>query len=157
MSDNQTHACSCPCGETQMTLEGEPLMRIICHCTICQEFNDAPYADICMASANKVQLANPQNVSYKAYAKPEIVQRGKCKNCGKPAIEYIEMPTGKLMAIIPCNNFKEQSVLPKPQMHGFYHSRQQDVNDGVPKHSGYIRSQAAFAAHVTKAIAKRLF
>ncbi len=36
----------CQCGSTKFTIQGEPLIRALCHCTICQEFNNAAFADV---------------------------------------------------------------------------------------------------------------
>lgn len=36
--------CTCSCGATSFQTVGVPLFRILCHCTICQRFINAPFA-----------------------------------------------------------------------------------------------------------------
>jgi len=152
-----SHHCHCPCGETTFTVKGAPLLRSICHCTICQEFNEAPFADICIVKNSAVSLDNPDNIEYKTYGKPAIVPRGKCKTCGKPAIEFIETPLGKLVAIIPSGNFPDQDALPPISCHGFYNRRQADADDSLPKFNGYLASQAGWGKHLSMAMLKKVF
>ncbi len=40
------YSCQCPCGTTKYEVEGEPITRFYCHCTICQQQYDASFVDI---------------------------------------------------------------------------------------------------------------
>ena len=40
------HRCQCPCGTNQFSAQGEPIVRFFCHCTICQDKYQAPFADV---------------------------------------------------------------------------------------------------------------
>lgn len=150
MAENQ-HACQCSCGETRFSVQGLPLLRGYCHCTICQEFNQAPFADISIFKAGDVILPNPQSVEYKAYRPPPAVQRGKCKTCGTPAVEFMQIfPLPKLI-IVPTSNLPEECIV-QPVLHAFYHSRVSDIEDDLPKYSGYWRSQIAFGHKVAMSL-----
>ena len=50
----QQFDCGCSCGEVEFTISSKPLFRGYCHCTICQRFNDAPYADITVFTADNL-------------------------------------------------------------------------------------------------------
>lgn len=144
----QSFNASCQCNHVQFEIKGPPLVRGYCHCTICQEFNQAPFADITLYRYKDVAMPSADHVNYKAYAKPEIVQRGKCAQCNKPAVEYAHMgPLGKVV-IVPSENVKDSALLPEPSMHLFYNRRKADANDALPKYDGYLRSQVAFMKKV---------
>jgi len=40
--------CQCSCGKTQFAISANvaPIMRVYCHCTICQKYGGEPFADI---------------------------------------------------------------------------------------------------------------
>ncbi|MDX1498066.1 MAG: GFA family protein [Salinisphaeraceae bacterium] len=134
----------CECGKSRFTIHGKPLIRGYCHCTICQQFNQAPFSDISVYRQSDVDMPEDDLVEYKVYQKPAFVQRGKCKTCGKPAIEKLRLPGLPKMVIVPNQNVQDASLLPEPQLHAFYDSRVADVEDGLPKYSGYLASQTVF-------------
>ena len=51
--------CTCSCGTTSFQTLGAPLFRILCHCTLCQQFHEAPFADILVHRAEDVALPLP--------------------------------------------------------------------------------------------------
>jgi len=134
----------CQCKAVEYEIREAPVLRIICHCTACQEFNEADYADICIFQKGDIDLPRKDKVDYKAYTKPPMVQRGKCKQCGKPAIEFLDNPVSPKLVIVPSANVENQSALPEPSFHTFYHRRKKDWNDDVNKYSGFAKSQAMF-------------
>lgn len=143
--------CQCPCGATRFTVTGKPLLRALCHCTICQSFNQSPYADITVFSNGQVDLPDNHPVEFKEYRKPPAVQRGKCAGCGNPAIEYLRLPILPDIVFVPSANFADQALLPAPSLHIFYDSRVADIQDDLPRYQGYWPSQAAFTRHLVKA------
>lgn len=145
----------CQCAETKITVSGKPVARAICHCTICQEFNQAPFADITAFYADDVQVPEGSNIEFKTYTKsPTAVPRGKCKQCGNPAIETMDIPGFPKMILIPSNNFDDQSFLPAPALHMFYHRRVADLDDATPKYSSFLSSQLGFVRHLIPALIK---
>lgn len=145
-------AGQCPCGATTFAVHGGPIIRAICHCEICQAFNSAPYADIAVFLSKNVELPEGSPVAFRTYRPPPAVQRGKCTACDKPAIEFLRIPPLPGFTIIPSVNFREAAFLPEPSLHIFYHRRVADIDDGLPKYSGYWRSQSALASRLVMSL-----
>lgn len=136
--------CRCSCGEADFPAPSDPLFRMICHCSICQRFNEAPYADVLVYRAKSVHAPPPGKVIFETYRRPPNVQRGRCAQCAKPAVEVLAAPLLPNLVMIPRSNFPENMVLPGPSAHIFYESRVTDAADQLPKYEGYWRSQVAF-------------
>lgn len=138
------HHCQCPCGTNQFVVLGRPVMRMFCHCTICQAFNQSAYSDVTVFFSADVKLPENHQVEFQAYRPPPAVQRGKCRACNLAAVEFFRIPPFVELVIVPSANFGADAIVPAPSMHMFYNSRVADVDDDLPKHSGYLRSQWAF-------------
>lgn len=145
-----TNPCSCPCGYAAFEIHGEPLFRMLCHCTICQRFNDAPFADVVVYAARAVGDPAAGAVSYDTYKPPPNVQRGKCAQCGKPAIEKFAAPLLPKLTMVPASVHGAGAALPAPVAHFFYETRTADADDTLPKHSGFLRSQLAFGRYLLR-------
>lgn len=96
-------------------------------------------------------MAEDHRVEFRTYRSPPAVQRGKCTVCDEPAIEFLRMPPMPGLAIVPSVNFLGESVLPEPACHIFYHRRVADIDDALPKYSGYWRSQLAMGSRLAMA------
>ncbi len=131
-------------------------MRAFCHCTICQKANNAEFADIALFKAKDIVAPDEAGLSFGAEKFPPVLQRGKCRSCHAIAIEYLAMfPLPKLV-IVPSKNIVDPNILPEPALHVFYDTRVHDVNDDLPKYSGYLSSQFAFAKRlIGSLLAKR--
>lgn len=140
----QPEHCQCQCGAVRYTVKAPPLVHAYCHCTICQAFNEAPFGDILLYRAQDVDVPDETLIEYNTHRPPPAVQRGKCRACGKPAVEHMKMPGLPTMIFVPTKNVLEADSLPPASMHLFYHSRVADIDDPLPKHSGYWPSQWAF-------------
>ena len=46
--------CSCPCGGSRFVYSGALLLRVCCHCRICQQIYKAPYADFVIVRSRQV-------------------------------------------------------------------------------------------------------
>jgi hypothetical protein len=148
--------CQCPCGHTKFTIQGKPISRAFCHCTICQEFNHAAYADVTIFLSKDVLLHDEKCVNFSAYKKPPAVQRGKCSKCDKPAIERFDLPLLPSLTIIPSGNIPAGPFLPESSAHIFYHRRLADISDELPKYSGFLKSQVVFNAKLMPNLFRRL-
>ena len=135
---------ACVCGATAFHADGEPLFRILCHCTICQRFNSAPFADVLVFRAEDVTLPARGAVNFETYKPPPNVRRGKCATCARPAIEVFAAPILPELVMVPTAMLGSGAPAPAPVAHIFYDKRVSDANDTYPKHRGFLRSQLAF-------------
>lgn len=147
-----SHLCQCSCGAVRIAVRSAPLFRVLCHCTICQSFNSKPFADVTVFRAKGVDLPKDNTVEFRTYRPPPAVQRGKCSTCGGAAIELAAMPK---LVIIPSANFNDTAFLPAPAMHIFYDRRVADIDDHLPKYSGYWRSEMAFFGRLFASLLRR--
>lgn len=150
-SSHEPLSCQCSCGQTRFQVQGRPLLRFYCHCRICQAFNQAPFADVTVFVKRSLRLPPGLNIQYRAHRPPPHVQRGICPQCQRPALELLELGPLPGLAIIPSANFDIPSPLPAPELHIFYHRRQSDAHDSLPKYQGYWSSQAALGRYLFKA------
>lgn len=135
---------ACACGATGFHADNEPLFRILCHCTICQQFNSAAFADVLVFRAEDVTLPPPDVVNFETYKPPPNVQRGKCAACGQPAIEVFTAPVLPKLVMVPMAVLGLDAEAPAPIAHTFYDKRVSDAKDTYPKYEGFLRSQLAF-------------
>ena len=143
--------CTCRCGATSFQTAGDPLFRFFCHCSICQQFNDAPFADILVFRAEDVTTPPSQTVVFDTYKPPPNVRRGKCATCGQPAMAVFTAPLLPRLVTVLRPMFRSDEQLPMPVAHVFYDKRVSDADDSCPKYEGYVRSQIAFLKYLWRA------
>lgn len=136
--------CACRCGTTRLHLRAAPRLRMLCHCTICQRFNDAPFADVLVYRYGDVELPAAGTVEFSTWKPPPNCQRGKCARCGAPAVETFRFPLVPKLAMVPRSMFPTDAALPEPLAHFFYETRAANSKDALPKHEGFMPSQWAF-------------
>lgn len=144
--------CQCTCGHVTFKVRGRPLFRGYCHCTLCQKFNAAPYADITLFRPGDVEMPEPASVTYTTLRSFPAAQRGVCAACGKPAIEYLQVQPMPKLIIVPTANIRETAMVPAPSLHIFYDTRVAEVDDGLPKYTGYWKSQLAIGHRLMTAL-----
>ena len=141
METNQ-HSCKCPCGTNKFSAVGDPIVRFFCHCTICQDKYQAPFADVTLFKLPAVRLPK-KATTYGKYKRFAAIDRGICDACHKPVMA--KMGAGdKGYAFIATQNFIDPSALPPSVMHVFYGTRAADIEDELPRHSSWLSSQWAF-------------
>ncbi len=138
-----TQSASCGCGQSKFEVDGVPIGRFICHCTICQSLYKAPYADVVMLWDGAITLPEDQPFTFRKYRPPPALRRATCDACGAPVIGFLRLAPFVRLAFSVATNFSDQSLLPQSSVHIFYHSRVQDVDDSLPKISGYWPSEIA--------------
>lgn len=143
--------CSCSCGSVSFETAGEPLFRILCHCTICQRFHNAPFADVLVHRAEDVALPRAEAVEFDTHKRLLNVRRGRCTTCRQPAIAIFAAPALPKLVMVFRSMFGSDAELPSPAAHIFYDSRVSDTEDLYPKHHGFIRSQCAFLKYLWSA------
>lgn len=138
-----TYSCQCPCGTTRYEIQGEPILRFYCHCTICQQQYQAPYVDVSLFKLEQVELPEDNGIIYHQLKRFAPVDRGRCPSCDKPILSKMGKE-GKAYAFMAARNCNNADDLPPPEMHVFYGTRTEDVDDELPKYSNGITSRYAF-------------
>ncbi len=146
----------CSCGKVRYTITGVPLFRAYCHCKTCQSYNEADNADIILLRSGDVMPMGEHHIDFRFHQMPPVLNRGICAACGGVAIERIHRPLIPKLTIIPVQTLDTPETAPSPALHIFYHRRVKDVEDALPKHSGYLKSQWAFTAALLKGLRTRL-
>lgn len=141
--------CECECGAVKLQLTESPRGRFYCHCSICQEVYQKPYADVTFVKSSVVEVSEESNIDYRSYTRN--VKRGVCKNCEKPILARMTRMSSVVM--IPAYSYRaSDGNLPEPKAHLYYHSRQAEVDDHVKKVNGPIRSQLKAMAIVLRGL-----
>jgi len=140
----------CPCAAATFAIDGPALFRVFCHCTICQAYNGAPYADVTAFRAADVHLHDEAASAFRAWKQPPIVQRGTCVSCEAPTIERIDAPVLPGLTMVATANIVDKDEILSPSMHIYYGSRVADVDDDLPKHTGGLSSQMAYAGALVR-------
>jgi len=150
MSENTVNQGRCSCGSVDFEITEPAIFRFFCHCSLCQEYNNAPFADVSVFHARGVTAFDDDKISYRCYKKPALIPRGSCKQCNDAVLENISMPLMPKMIVVPSNNIVDKSLLLKPSMHIFYDKRVADIDDNLKKHNGFVSSQLAFGSGLIK-------
>ena len=141
-------SCACACGRSTFRVGGPPVSRFYCHCNICQSVYRQPFADVTAFWAGAVSLPGNHGIWFQRYRLPPALRRGTCPSCNAPVIGFLRLAPFLQLAFVPSRNFADPSALPPAGAHIFYHRRVDDVNDSLPKISGYWPSELA----VTRAV-----
>lgn len=150
MSENTIKQGRCTCGSVDFYITEPAIFRVFCHCSLCQEYENAPFADVSVFYARSVTAFDDSKISYKCFKKPAVVQRGSCKQCNDAVLEKIGIPLMPKMIVVSSNNIQDTSLLLAPSMHMFYDKRVADIEDNLKKYKGFASSQLAFGAALIK-------
>ncbi len=136
-------SCACGCGKSTLNIHGSPISRFFCHCQICQSLYKKAFADVTVFWAGSISLPENHAIEFNRYRLPPALRRGTCPSCKAPVVGFLRLAPFVQLVFVPSQNFAMPSKLPAPQTHIFYHRRVAEVNDGLPKISGYWPSELA--------------
>lgn len=80
------------------------------------------------------------------------LNRGVCTACGSPVLALTPGPAAIGLAFVPARTFDDPSELPSATQHIFYDRRVADIDDALPKVSGYWRSELAVGGLVGRGL-----
>ncbi|MGP4713462.1 MULTISPECIES: GFA family protein [unclassified Psychrobacter] len=141
---------SCSCYSNTYTINHAPIGRFICHCTICQEYTGKAYNDVTVLFKSDLSELDINKTRFRRWKLPPNINRGLCKRCHKPSVEKA---MGGALMLVPTDNYPNVDALLDPTMHLFYDSRVEDIEDDLPKYTGFAQSQTM----IVKALAQGVF
>lgn len=144
---------SCSCGANRFRVTQAPIAHFYCHCSICQAYNNKPYADVAVFLKSDVIEDNLQHTEFKRYRLPPNIQRGKCSQCHQPSLEKGMLDQ---LVLMPVANLQNPEQLQPASAHVFYDCRVTDVYDNVPKYTGYLKSQGILSYLIGKGLLQHL-
>ena len=124
MSNRESFAGSCFCGEVQFTVSGEPAGMGYCHCNSCRHWSAGPVSAFTLWKPEALNVTQGTN-NITTYNKTPQSYRKWCKTCGghlfieHPPIGLIDIPA----AVIPDFPFK-------PGVHVHYQEKVLQIRDG---------------------------
>lgn len=151
-SANSVYRFSCSCGSKSFSMRGQPVMRAVCHCHFCQDYNQASYGDFVVYRTTQLEADDTAGTVFKSYSPSNIVMRGSCPHCSKPVLERADIPLFPKLLFVPVVNHPERDSLPQPQLQMFSHRRIADVGAHVPAYSGYLGSEIPFLWKLLRAL-----
>lgn len=146
---------SCRCGEARVDVTGKPLLRIICHCTLCQRYHQAPQGDLAIFRARDVHLHDAAQIGFQQLRKPPAADRGTCRTCAQPIVEFMKVPLVPKLAFVSASLLAPHMELAAPAARVFYDSRVEDAQDAIPRFSGYLSSELVIARYLLPALVRR--
>lgn len=147
--------CVCHCGLSRVEVHGKPIVRMLCHCTICKQDYQRAFSDFVVFRPGAVTLPPGQDIQFRKYRKPPALSRGICSRCNNPVVGLLRLAPFVQLAFVPARNFLQQDELPAPAAHIFYHQRIEDVPDNLPKIEGYWASELAITKAVSSSMLRR--
>jgi hypothetical protein len=132
-------------------VHGRILGRLLCHCLICQDVYQLPFADVTVLRATSVTIDSDAPIDFRTYRRPPALNRGRCAHCRNPVLGLIAAP-GLKLAFIPSAAYPDASPLPRPAFHIFYHRSRADHPDQLRKYSGYLPSQLAVTGLILRGL-----
>lgn len=134
---------SCPCGQTTFSVKGKPVLRFFCHCQICQTLYQEPCADVTVFWTGAIAIPEQAQIQYKTYRPPPALKRATCPACQNPLFGFLTLAPFLRLEFVSTRNFADKSDFPLPSAHIFYHRRKAEIQDALPKISGYLPSELA--------------
>ncbi|MGP4952550.1 GFA family protein [Psychrobacter sp. T6-1] len=144
---------SCSCYSNTYTINHAPIGRFICHCTICQEYTGKAYNDVTVLFKSDLSELDINKTRFRRWKLPPNINRGLCKRCHKPSVEKA---MGGALMLVPTDNYPNVDALLDPTMHLFYDSRVEDIEDDLPKYTGFAQSQTMIVKALAQGVFKRV-
>ncbi len=148
MTDKQKLSCQCHCGKVQVSMVKPPMLRFYCHCTICQNLYQRPFSDVTVMWAKDAKLTESKHIEYK---RPGLLlKRGVCIHCKQPIFATMSLFPGLKWVFVPSQRYEDQAKLPNASAHIFYHRSKTDIDDGILKVKGFIKSELVISWLILK-------
>ena len=155
MTNSPELSCRCECEQSRVNVAKPPMLRFHCHCTICQNLYQRPFSDVTVMWAKDAKLTQGGQVEFK---RPGwLLKRGVCTQCQQPIFATMTLFPGIKLAFVPANRYDNQAALPTAKAHIFYHRSQSELDDGITKVAGFIKSEYVVSWLIVKSAVIQLF
>lgn len=134
------YTCTCPCGESHFSFSGAPLCRFYCHCTLCQEVYQAPFADAFLMQIDEPFEMTKGEVEFARKKANGGIERGLCPHCHAPLFARFPQSFLSKLAFVTAARFPAGTNLQPVDRHIFYGTRVADIDDDLPKYSSALSS-----------------
>ena len=111
--------------------------------------------------AKDAKLIEGEHIEYR---RPGLLlKRVVCSQCDQPIFATMTLlPSllkwpGVKLAFVPANRYGDQSVLPQPSAHIFFHRSDTQIEDGIAKYKGFIKSELVITWLILKSAFTQLF
>ena len=134
--NEQVTSGKCLCGQIKFRVQGAPLWVAHCHCNSCRRSTGAPVTTFVGFDKQQVSFEGDRVF----YNSSPGVQRGFCAHCGTPMTYESDRCENEVHFYISVIDDPEQFI---PERHVFYdeHIKWLEVNDDLPRFSGFDRDQ----------------
>ncbi|KAI0443336.1 Mss4-like protein [Xylaria telfairii] len=96
---------SCLCGGVKVQVQGEPIMKNLCHCSSCQKFTGVVFGSFVTYKTEQVTFTETEPSILKMYEDAstdsgQVLQRSFCGKCGSPVrvqranTDFLAVPVG---------------------------------------------------------------
>lgn len=110
--------------------------------------------------AKDVKLTQGEHIEYR---RPGLLlKRGVCTQCEQPILATMTLLpsvlkwSGMVLAFVPANRYDDQSILPQPSAHIFFHRSEGAMDDGIAKYKGFIKSELIITWLILKALVSQV-
>ena len=122
-----TRTSGCICGETRVTITGDPAVMAYCHCDSCRSWLGAPIHAASLWPTDHVVVETGED-ELGMFKRTENSHRKFCRSCGAPVL--IRHPQLGLTDV-PAGSVRGLDF--QPTVHVHYGEKVLSVRDGLPK------------------------
>mmetsp|Transcript_24483 Transcript_24483/g.36002 ORF Transcript_24483/g.36002 Transcript_24483/m.36002 type:complete len:143 (+) Transcript_24483:68-496(+) len=121
---------ACFCGKVEVTVTGEPIAHIYCHCTDCRASKGSEFSSLIIVENDNLTVTKGEDL-VKFYNKVNC-ERNFCTNCG--TIVFLNTPDAPFKDVYPALQISGDLKF-TPTVHCHYAEKVMSVKDGLPKYA----------------------
>ena len=124
----------CNCGESELTLRGEPKVRGICHCEDCRDLLDVPFHTVNAFEKDNVKISKGEDNLLEFQHPSLAMKRVFCKKCGTTLFNTNALEWRVVSHLLVQKNYQNVPEELKPDKHFYYGRRIIDIDDELLKY-----------------------
>jgi len=119
---------ACFCGSVEVTVKGEPIAQLVCHCKVCRSWSASPVNGACLWAPENVEITKGKE-SLTSFALNKGHDRSWCSKCGG----HVLTDHRNTLGIIDVYGSVLEGFNFQPTAHVNYESTIMPINDDLPK------------------------